>query len=316
MYLTEDSTQLHTIHEDHSLSLVSTSENVPQKPGNMMNSSNAFATSLSFMVPVSTKGSLVWLEQRPAWQVFFDPLYAGVLAAVCAIYFVVTGVQSWTTLYMQQVLHAPMPFIVTSFATVAATSPLMGVIVGGIVTDKVGGYQTMKALKRTVGTISLTSFCAAAVAAGAAFNHEKISFIVMIWIALFLGAMCMPALIGIMFSCVPPDHRTTSSSVILVTTNCLGFALGAWLPGFVMSFTSIATGYSVVLLWASLGCLATTIAGIRVFCSTSGCKGTDSLSVPSIDDSDLGIVPQPDDSEAQWCSSESISNETLSVTST
>ncbi|KAH0489089.1 MAG: hypothetical protein KVP17_000437 [Porospora cf. gigantea B] len=306
MYLTEESTQLKTIHEDLSLSLVSTSENAPQRPANMKNSSNVFATSISFLAPVSTTGPLVWVEQRPACQVFFDPLYAGVLAAVCAIYFVVTGVQSWTTLYMQQVLHAPMPFIVTSFATVAATSPLLGVIVGGIVTDKVGGYQTMKALKRTVGTISLTSFCAAAVATGAAFNQEKISFIIMIWIALFLGAMCMPALIGIMFSCVPPDHRTTSSSVILVTTNLLGFALGAWLPGFVMSFTSIAIGYSVVLLWTSFGCLAITTASVRVYCSARSSQGTDDST---------SCVPHPDDSEAQQCYSEPISNETLSVTS-
>lgn len=55
-----------------------------------------------------------------------------------------TGIQYWMTSYMEQVLGAPKDTVTNYYTFLTLTGPVVGVIVGGIVTQYYGGYNTEK----------------------------------------------------------------------------------------------------------------------------------------------------------------------------
>ena len=71
-------------------------------------------------------------------------VYRYLVAAMAALYFVVTGVQYWGTSYMLVVLGAPRPLVTTVFVICAASAPTSGVFFGGWSIDSVGGYKGAK----------------------------------------------------------------------------------------------------------------------------------------------------------------------------
>ena len=66
------------------------------------------------------------------------------LTALTALYFVVSGVQFWGTSFMIICLKAPVVVVQSLFIFTAATGPTAGVIFGGWIIDKAGGYKGIK----------------------------------------------------------------------------------------------------------------------------------------------------------------------------
>lgn len=66
--------------------------------------------------------------------------------ALTLLYFTVTGIQYWTMKYLElnfsEVSHASRDFY---FTISSFTAPIGGVVVGGIITSKLGGYNSKKA---------------------------------------------------------------------------------------------------------------------------------------------------------------------------
>ena len=92
------------------------------------------------------------------------PLYAWPMLTVCALLYVVTGVQFWGTLFFSSTLHLSPSAAVLTFAAVAATSPVAGVVMGGLTVDALGGYKTTVGRKRTLDACA--AYAAAAVFSG------------------------------------------------------------------------------------------------------------------------------------------------------
>jgi hypothetical protein len=55
------------------------------------------------------------------------------------LYFVVTGVQFWATEFLLKVVGAPYSECLGAFAGTSASAPVLGVVLGGIIVDKIGG---------------------------------------------------------------------------------------------------------------------------------------------------------------------------------
>lgn len=92
-------------------------------------------------------------------------MYASPMLTLCALLFVVTGVQFWGTVFFATSLRLTPTAAMLTFAAVAATSPLAGVVMGGITVDAVGGYKTLSGRRRTL--YACTVYAAAACAFGA-----------------------------------------------------------------------------------------------------------------------------------------------------
>lgn len=80
------------------------------------------------------------------------PVYVGTVFTLAALYFVVTGVQYWATLYLVEVFQPPEPeltpeewkrmYVVPTFAVVALTGPALGVVCGGLLVDSCGSSSS------------------------------------------------------------------------------------------------------------------------------------------------------------------------------
>lgn len=65
-------------------------------------------------------------------------LLTGALSSLC---FVVTGIQFWITEYMLAVIRGNYGTVLIAFSAVSATAPTLGVVIGGNVIDRLGGYM-------------------------------------------------------------------------------------------------------------------------------------------------------------------------------
>ena len=122
------------------------------------------------------------------------------------------------TIFLQKSMNADPASVIAVFGVTSITAPVAGVIVGGLVTDKMGGYKGTDGIKTTL------TFCCFA-AAGAAFCATLCSFLPklifppsydeppgnaagvaltvgLIALVLFFGGMIIPAANGVVVSCV------------------------------------------------------------------------------------------------------------------
>ena len=115
--------------------------------------------------------------------------------ALTALFFVITVIQFWGSNYMENVLKIPKEEVFISFVVLCITGPTAGVIIGGIVTSCIGGYEKKNAML----LCCFGAFMAVACCIPAPFVNDIWSFSALIWFVLFFGGMVLPAIIGMRF---------------------------------------------------------------------------------------------------------------------
>lgn len=138
---------------------------------------------------------------RQAYLVITNGLYISTCFGLCAMYFIVTGVQFWMTSYLIDILENDPIKVFIIFSSVSVTAPLAGVLMGGSFADQYGGYRgknTLKALKLcfAFGVVAFVF------AFPIGFLYEIIYITVLLWTFLFFGAAIIPVGTGIMVSSV------------------------------------------------------------------------------------------------------------------
>lgn len=72
-----------------------------------------------------------------------------IVIANSGIFFILTGIQYWVTDYLIDELDADRGKVYVTFSIVSITGPVLGVVIGGNVTSRVGGFRAKKALRMT-----------------------------------------------------------------------------------------------------------------------------------------------------------------------
>jgi hypothetical protein len=62
--------------------------------------------------------------------------------SLSGLYFIITGVQFWVSDYFKIVLQMPPEQVFGFFIVTCLTAPILGVLLGGSVTQYIGGYHT------------------------------------------------------------------------------------------------------------------------------------------------------------------------------
>ena len=151
------------------------------------------------------------------------------MLSLCFIYFVVTGLNYWATDYILTVFQVEEHVVQTLFAIVCVTGPICGVILGGMLTTRVGGYTTYSALKLLVAESVFLPILGLPIA----FMQTFKATLFLIWLILFIGGMALPNLMGIMLSVVEDHEKTTAFSVACFAFNAIGFIPAPFLYGVV-----------------------------------------------------------------------------------
>ena len=162
-----------------------------------------------------------------------NKLYILITLAITSIYFIVTGIQFWITKYLIEILKEEPIVVNIIFSIISITAPLSGVLFGGTISDKYGGYKgknESKALEMCLAFGIFTLFFGIPLG----FMFRIIYLSILLWAFLFFGAAIIPIAIGIMISCVPKDCQATSSSISQIVYNLLGYFCSPMITGFIM----------------------------------------------------------------------------------
>jgi MFS family permease len=161
-------------------------------------------------------------------------MWVATVAGLCALYFVVTGVQFWATEYLTVVLGESLATVIGAFTATSATGPVLGVVFGGWYVDRAGGYKDAEGRATASKCCAMFGAIAVCLAVPAAFVKHFESVIAMVWLVLFWGGAVVPGATGLLLTAVPHDQRQFSSAMAMLATNVAGYAAGTILPGAVM----------------------------------------------------------------------------------
>jgi MFS transporter, Spinster family, sphingosine-1-phosphate transporter len=97
---------------------------------------------------------------------------------------------------MVQVLQIPQNKAFKTFAFLSLAAPVSGVISGGVIFDKLGGYNSYKALH----VLQLVGFAASITGVVTSLAPSYPLFFAFMFLQLFFGGMVMPVGTGIMLN--------------------------------------------------------------------------------------------------------------------
>lgn len=119
------------------------------------------------------------------------------------------------------------------FSIAAITGPVSGVIIGGVVFTRIGGFESPKAYPLCVLIMGIGS----CIGFPLPFVKHILFSASLVWIQFFCGGFCLPALMALQISNVPPSAKTTANSLANFVYNLLGYLPAPYVYGLVYDIT-------------------------------------------------------------------------------
>ncbi|CEG39081.1 major facilitator superfamily [Plasmopara halstedii] len=170
------------------------------------------------------------------YELLHIPVFCLIVFGLTTVYFVVTGVQYWSTIFMIKSLHASKYLVNGLFVIVSGTGPILGVFYGGWLIDRYGGYIGVEQRAKALGLCMILGLTAFAISAVTTFFNDIYVTAGFLWLLLFFGGAILPACTGIFISVVPAEHRALASSFSVMIFNLFGYALSPYLTGLIMEW--------------------------------------------------------------------------------
>ena len=165
--------------------------------------------------------------------IFSEPLFILCVFVLSILFFIVTCVQYWASDYMLVALGVQDETQrLFGFSVVCLTSPTCGLIIGGFIVDKIGGYYKKNALIFCL----IFSFLSTLPAIPLPFVNSLFLYAVFLWILLFLGAALIPPIQGIIIACLPKNVQGSGNSFVIFFYNLLGYLPAPFVYGFLKDY--------------------------------------------------------------------------------
>ena len=176
-----------------------------ESPAKSINS-NAPEKSNDFIAPLNPdsentvqKGKVNICDQ--AMKVMRNVQFTMVTLAISVMFWITTGLMYWFSDYMQIALKMPVKQVNVAYSIIVISGPIVGVLLGGHVINKIGGYNNVLALYTT---ILMGLFCMA-VSVPIGFVDDGVTVEVLLWFTLFAGGFVLPTMTGMMINTVPVE---------------------------------------------------------------------------------------------------------------
>lgn len=189
--------------------------------------------------------------------------------AVANLFFIITAIQFWASDYLRLVLKIDDTPVFISFAVCCITGPTAGVLFGGFVVHKIGGYESKYSLLVCLIFSILASACALPIV----LFDTLIYFDINLWLLLFFGGGILPTLTGIYFiylgliiSSLPNDLKAIGNSVTSVISSLLGYLPAPFLYGYLFTIFeakgSPRAALFIIMCYSATGVIFITFATI------------------------------------------------------
>lgn len=202
-------------------------------------------------------------------ELFKQKVYVFIVLGLSALFFVVAGVQFWTTLYLATNTNDSLYTIHLAYLLVSGTGPIIGVFFGGWLIDQFGGYAGLYQRAEALRVCMVLGGLGCLASLPVSFFHSTLYIALFLWLMLFCGGSILPACSGIVISSAPRRLRPLASSVAYASYNLLGYAASNYIPGLIMNFIidphadtaeesagacdtacTYRIGFRIVLLWS------------------------------------------------------------------
>ncbi|KPA85741.1 hypothetical protein ABB37_00105 [Leptomonas pyrrhocoris] len=182
-------------------------------------------------------------------------VYVCSVVSLTSLYFVATGLQNFVTQYLQEPpFEASMSTIMIGFGTAVVTAPVCGVIAGGILLDRIGGYK--RNLRRVTLFLFAWGSCAVLFSIICIFAKTTRGFLLVMSVVLFCGGALIPPGAGLTMNSLPAHMRSTGAAFSQTVYNLLGNFSGPLVCGWVADVTGkLRYGIITLLLSSALGVL-------------------------------------------------------------
>jgi MFS family permease len=178
--------------------------------------------------------------------------YIFTMFGISCMLFIVTGIQFWISDYMQEVLGISRSYVYIIYSIICISAPTLGVLLGGIFIQYLGGYTNKRALDACFKIAILAALSGAFLPL---FDVPWI-FVISMWLLLFFGGSVTPGLTGIMIASIPESYKGLGNSLTQLCYNLVGYLPSPFIYGFVCKHTGgnkSRWGLAVLLLWAYFG---------------------------------------------------------------
>ena len=165
--------------------------------------------------------------------IFSEPLFICSVLTMSALFFIVTCVQYWSSDYMLIALEVEdEKKRLYSFSIVCLTSPTLGLIVGGFIVDKLGGYSKKSSLIFSL----ISALLCILPAIPLPLVNSLYLYATFLWILLFVGASLLPPIQGISIACLPKEIQGSGNSFVIFFYNLLGYLPAPFVYGFLKDY--------------------------------------------------------------------------------
>ena len=127
-------------------------------------------------------------------------------------------IQYWGDKYMENVLHMEKSERFIAFGSLSILGPILGILAGGIICTKLGGYRSRKSMIFIIILLLIGSI----IAELAAVHEIKVLFIILGWFFLFFTCASMPAQSGLIISSLENNLRGDGNALANCINNLFG----------------------------------------------------------------------------------------------
>jgi hypothetical protein len=166
--------------------------------------------------------------------IFGYKVYLASAGAIITLIHVVTTIEFWISNYLLVVMEVDPAIVSTTFIITCVTAPTLGVLTGGIVVQRYGGYEEKFASIWCIACGSVSCVCAVIIP----FFNNIIGFGIFLWIFFFFGGAVVPNINGILLSALPSRLRGTGSSLNMLCMNAFGMLPAPYIYSAIYDATS------------------------------------------------------------------------------
>ena len=149
-----------------------------------------------------------------------EPVFLFTGLANSVVFFGMAVIQFWGANYMENVVGVKDQFVLLYvFSLICITGPPAGIILGGVIGSKIGGYTVRKAIVICVGLCVMSCVFALIITLD---SKHVAYFGVMVWLYFFFSGATTPLETGIVISSLPERLRGDGFSVMNFILNLIG----------------------------------------------------------------------------------------------
>lgn len=191
-----------------------------------------------------------------------EPVYMLSCLSSTSLIFISTGITFWTSDYMKQVLHESDDVIKFYFITVSLSSPILGILLGGLIITKFfNGYDGKYSILFVTTMLLLGSGLIPVIY----FQSTIFSFSAVLWALLFFGSSTIPTLQGISIGSIPIQLKHSANSLYNLILFLFGFSPGPFLYGFIndrIKTNNPKLAYMIMISFCGFALLFSMICGV------------------------------------------------------